>query len=183
MKHTNHPNRAHHIPSSKETNTKNKYSSSHYPSTATDRCTSPSSSPYNTYNSQNTYSQQPSSNTTSSQAQVNDEDNRIPRWDGVHDRSHYLQAIGSQFWDHASSTPSKLSTVPLCPYHGPILALQPSLADRYQAPQPLERYLDAHSSEQYALFNCRNTGRTSIDKGCCCSSSNGGGYNAGYGGH
>jgi len=106
------------------------------------------------------------------------------------DQNYSLSGVGSQFWTNQSFTsqhnqytptsPSSQEPKAYCPYHNPILTLQPSIAP-YERPPPIGRYLTEGPSDQYALIHHEYPGELLIDKGCTCNASPIVGYGgAGY---
>ncbi|KAL1634903.1 hypothetical protein SLS56_001984 [Neofusicoccum ribis] len=59
-----------------------------------------------------------------------------------------------------------------CPYHNPILQLQPHAGTIYgygQGQTGLDRFMAEGPGEQYALFNRGDNGQTSLARGCTCA--------------
>lgn len=73
---------------------------------------------------------------------------------------------------HASTTVHNVATHPApCPYHNPILQLQPASHTTYastKSQNPLDRFLAEGSGEQSALYNRSDNGQTSLARGCTC---------------
>ena len=99
-------------------------------------------------------------NSSSSQSNNNaGQDGRIDR-QPFH-AEHYQARTTS--YTHTGS-----SQQPTCPYHAPILNMNLTQSSRGQGLGPMDRFMAEGSSEQSALFNRADTGKTSTWRECTC---------------
>ena len=67
-----------------------------------------------------------------------------------------------------SSSNTTSSQLPTCPYHTPFLSMSSSQTTRGQGLSPMDRFMAEGPSEQSALFNRADTGKTSTWRECTC---------------